>query len=58
MKVLPDGFWELLAPAAALPALLFTPPVVELPLVILFVEEPVVVVPLAAEPPPAEPLPL
>lgn len=62
MRVLPDGFWPLLAPAAALPALLPVPPVVELPVVVPFMEEPVVV-PLAADPPaaelpPAEPLPL
>jgi len=52
MRLLPDGLYWLLAPAAALPALLFAPPVVE-----------PVVVPLAADPPalelpPAEPLPL
>lgn len=62
MRVLPDGFWPLLAPAAALPALLLVPPVVELPVVVPFMEEPVVV-PVAADPPaaelpPAEPLPL
>ena len=62
MKVLPDGFWLLLAPAAALPALLSVPPVAELPVVVPFMEEPVVV-PLAADPPAAElppvaPLPL
>jgi hypothetical protein len=63
MRVLPDGFCPLLAPAAALPALLPVPPVVEVPVVVVpFMEEPVVV-PLAADPPaaelpPAEPLPL
>jgi hypothetical protein len=63
MRVLPDGFWPLLAPGAALPALLPVPPVVEVPVVVVpFMEEPVVV-PLAADPPaaelpPAEPLPL
>jgi hypothetical protein len=62
MRLLPDGLYWLFAPAAALPALLFTPPVVELPVVVLFVDEPVVV-PLAADPPalelpPAEPPPL
>jgi hypothetical protein len=54
MKVLPDGFWLLLAPAAALPALLPVPPVVEVTVVVVpFMEEPVVV-PLAADPPAAE----
>ena len=66
MRLLPDGLYWLLAPAAALPALLFAPPVVELPVVVPFVDEPVVV-PLAADPPalelpaaepPAEPPPL
>ena len=61
MRLLPDGLYWLLAPAAALPALLFAP-LVELPVVVLFVDEPVVV-PLAADPPalelpPAEPPPL
>lgn len=65
IKELPDGLYWLLAPAAALPALLFTPGDValpELPVVEPFVEEPVVVPlaadPPAAEPPPAEPPPL
>ena len=65
IKELPDGLYWLLAPAAALPALLFAPGDVELPelpVVVPFVEEPVVV-PLAADPPaaelpPAEPAPL
>lgn len=64
IKELPDGLYWLLAPAAALPALLFTPGVValpELPVVEPLVEEPVPV-PLEAdppaEPPPAEPPPL
>ena len=58
MRVLPDGFCPLLAPAAALPALLPVPPVVEVPVVVVpFMEEPVVV-PVAAELPPAEPPPL
>jgi hypothetical protein len=66
MRLLPDGLYWLFAPAAALPALLFTPPVVELPVVVPLVDEPVVV-PLVADPPalklppaepPAEPLPL
>ena len=59
MRLLPDGLYWLLAPAAALPALLFAPPVVELPVVVPLVDEPVVV-PLAPGPPalelpPAEP---
>jgi hypothetical protein len=54
MRVLPDGFWPLVDPAAALPALLPVPPVVEVPVVVVpFMEEPVVV-PLAADPPAAE----
>jgi hypothetical protein len=62
MRLLPDGLYWLLAPAAALPALLFAPPVVGPPVVVPLVDEPVVV-PLAADPPalelpPAEPLPL
>jgi hypothetical protein len=59
MKVLPDGFWPLLAPAAPLPAPLLIPLLV--PLVVPFVEEPVVTPlvadPVAAELPRAEPLP-
>jgi hypothetical protein len=51
IKLLPDGFWPLLAPAAALPALVPTPPLVALPVVVPFVEE---VVPVAADPPVAE----
>jgi hypothetical protein len=65
IKELPDGLYWLLAPAAALPALLFTPGDVELPelpVVEPFIEEPVVVPlpadPPAAELPPAEPPPL
>jgi hypothetical protein len=58
IKLFPEGFKPLLAPAAALPAL----PLVEDPVVVPFVDDPVVV-PLAAgapaaELPPAEPLPL
>jgi hypothetical protein len=61
MKVLPDGFRPLLAPAAVLPAPLLIPLLVELPVVAPFTEEPVVT-PLVADPPaaglpPAEPLP-
>ena len=37
MRLLPDGLYWLLAPAAALPALLFAQPVVELPVVVPFV---------------------
>jgi hypothetical protein len=51
MKLLPDGFRPLLAPAAALPALVLTPPLVALPVVVPFVEE---VAPVAADPPVAE----
>jgi hypothetical protein len=60
IKLFPDGFRLLFAPAAALPALLLLIPLlVELPVVVPFVEEPVVV-PVAADPPaaglpPAEP---
>lgn len=59
IKLFPDGFWLLFAPAAALPAPLLIPLLVELPVVAPFVEEPVVV-PVAADPPavelpPAEP---
>jgi hypothetical protein len=58
MAGFPDGFRPLLDPAAALPALLPVPPVVEVPVVVVpFMEEPVVV-PVAAELPPAEPPPL
>jgi hypothetical protein len=54
MAGFPDGFRPLFAPAAALPALLPVPPVVEVPVVVVpFMEEPVVV-PLAADPPAAE----
>lgn len=59
IKVLPDGFRPLLAPAVALPAPLLIPLLV--PLVVPFVEEPVVTPlvadPVAAELPPVEPLP-
>jgi hypothetical protein len=59
IKLFPDGFRLLFAPAAALPALLLIPLLVELPVVAPFVEEPVVVPdaadPPVAEPPPAEP---
>jgi hypothetical protein len=59
IKLFPDGFRLLFAPAAALPALLLIPLLVELPVVVPFIEEPVVVPvaadPLAAELPPAEP---
>jgi len=58
MRLFPDGFAALLAPAAALPASLLMVPFGELPVV--FVELPVVVplvVPLAAEPPAVEPPP-
>jgi hypothetical protein len=56
MKLLPDGFRPLLAPAAALPALVLTPPLAALPVVVPFVEEavPVAVDPPLAELPPAE----
>jgi hypothetical protein len=65
IRLFPDGFRPLFAPAAALPAPLPRPPfapLVEVPVVIPFVDDPVVV-PLAAGPPaaelpPAEPLPL
>jgi hypothetical protein len=55
MKLFPDGLKGLLAPAAALPALLFALPLVELPVVlgelvvVPFMEDPVVV-PLAGVP--------
>ena len=59
MKLLPEGFRPLLAPAAALPAVLLVPLLVEVPVVVPLVGEPVVT-PLAADPPvagvpPAEP---
>ena len=65
MRLFPDGFAALLAPAAALPASLLMVPFGELPVVlvelpVVFVELPVVVplvVPLAAEPPAVEPPP-
>jgi hypothetical protein len=53
IKLFPDGFRLLFAPAAALPALLLIPLLAELPVVAPFVEEPVVV-PEAADPPAAE----
>jgi hypothetical protein len=60
MKLLPDGFWPLLAPAAALPAALLVPPLVAVPLVVPLVEEPVVTPDVADPPvaglPPAGPL--
>jgi len=62
IRLFPEGFEPLFAPAAALPALVFGLLVVELPVVVPFADDPVVV-PLAACPPapelpPAEPLPL
>jgi hypothetical protein len=63
IRLFPDGFRPLFAPAAALPAPLLRPPLapfVEVPVVPLFVDP--VVVPLAADAPAAElplaPLPL
>jgi hypothetical protein len=60
MKVLPDGFELLLAPAAALPAVPLIPPLVGVPVVVPFVEAPVVTPDVADPPvaglPPAEPL--
>jgi hypothetical protein len=53
IRVFPDGFRLLFAPAAALPALLLIPLLAELPVVVPFIEEPVVV-PDAADPPAAE----
>jgi hypothetical protein len=50
MKLFPEGFRPLFAPAAALPALVPIPPLVALPVVVPFVEE---VVPVAADPPAA-----
>jgi hypothetical protein len=59
MKLLPDGFEPLLAPAAALPAML-VPLLVEVPVVAPLVEGPVVTPDVADPPvaglPPAEPL--
>ena len=56
-SVFPDGFSPLFRPAAALPALLVTPvsavPPVALPVVVPLVEDPVVVL-LVAAPPVAE----
>ena len=62
MKLFPDGFRLLFAPAAAPPALKFGLVPGEAPVVVPFIDDPVVV-PLAAVPPvaelaPAEPLPL
>ena len=61
IRLFPDGFRPLFAPAAALPAPLLRPPFAELPVVPLFVDP--VVVPFAAGAPAAElalpePLPL
>ena len=65
IRLLPDGFKLLFAPAAALPALLFMPVPVEVPgeapVVVPFTDDPVVVPPVADPPaagPPAEPVPL
>lgn len=66
MKLFPDGFRLLFAPAAAPPALKFgfVPDEVPgaAPVVVPFIDDPVVVplvaVPPVAEPPPAEPAPL
>jgi hypothetical protein len=62
MKLLPDGFSELLAPAAAPPALRLGLVPGEVPVVVPPIDDPVVV-PLVAEPPAAvppveEPVPL
>ena len=65
IRLLPDGFTALFAPAVALPALLFrlvpADPPSEVPAVVPVVADPVVV-PLVADPPaaapPADPLPL
>jgi hypothetical protein len=55
MKLLPDGFRVLFAPAAALPAPVLIPPLVEFPVVVPGVVVPLiddpVVVPLVADPP-------
>jgi hypothetical protein len=48
MKLLPEGFWVLFAPAAALPALLPRPLLVALPVVPI--DEPVVVPPVVDDP--------
>jgi hypothetical protein len=52
MKLLPEGFWVLFAPAAALPALLPRPLLVALPVVPVDepVDEPVVVPPVVDDP--------
>ena len=57
---LPDGFWKLFAPPDMLPAPVFSPLLVELPVVIPGVVAPGVVVPLiVADPPtPGEPVPV
>jgi hypothetical protein len=65
IRLFPDGFKPLFAPAAALPALPFRPVPVEVPddvpLVVPLRDDPVVI-PLVADPPaaepPAEPVPL
>jgi hypothetical protein len=61
MKLLPDGFKVLFAPAAAPPALRFGLPPGEVPSPVPVVVRPIddpVVAPLGADPPAAEPLPL
>lgn len=62
IRLLPDGFKPLFAPAAALPALVFMPVPVEVPgeapVVVPVMDDPVVVPPVADPPaaaPPAEP---
>jgi hypothetical protein len=61
-KLFPDGFRALFAPAAALPASLLMPPLVELPVVVPVFGDPVAVLPGAAPPtelvPPVEPVPV
>ena len=56
IKVFPDGFWPLFAPAAALPAPLLR---LDVPPVVPFIDDPVVALlvagPTAAELPPVEP---